>query len=195
MLKLSFAALLVVWWWVFVWWAGSTTFSNLKATTSASNAISAESWNALLDWLDTLQQQIDDITWQVPKWAVVAFTGSCPTWWGDYSNANWRFVLWSSITNAGKKTSSTVTLTSPENWVYNITLTPANLPAHSHAISLWWRWTNIWNWTKFVSQLGNAHPWTAWTYSTTSVYTDPTGSWTAINVVNPYVILHYCIKN
>ena len=192
MLKLSFAALLIVWWWVFVRWAGSTPFSALQSISTWT--VTAQNWNDLLSSLDNLQKEVEDITFDIPAWTIIASTQPCAWNWERYSAADWRFIMW--WTNPGTKSTFTDSdgQSTIHNWLWNKKIEISNLPAHSHGIALWWRGSNQWNWTDFVTQVGNSHAWVAGTYATTNWNTENVWGNTAINVANPYVILYICKK-
>lgn len=174
---------------------GKRNFNNWNVENLEDNKLSAENWDKLMD---DLQE------WTVPEWAVMAFEWSCPEWWNPYTPAEGRFILW-----AGGSYSA-------ESFWWNeeISLKESQLPSHYHYIA---RVTDYQN-TNTEWACGNAPANAAYYLSTSSrcdwnydlkfnspsnniISNQPNGwrtntvwNWNPINIMNPYVSLHYCIK-
>ena len=165
-----------------------------------SNKLSAESWDEVLNRLDTMENSmknaLTDPSIVMPKWMVAAFNlSSCPDWWKSYDDAKWRFVIgvWSNWT-------ATYSLWA-KWWNSNSTLNVSNLPPHNHNIFIEYRWDDsdhdpwdvVWIWHHKAD--GYSTSLTAYWY-TEDTWNGSNGNMkgTSFSVLNPYVALLYCEK-
>jgi len=166
-------------------WGGSSTwhFTNTYKTGSINNILTDNDWNQLMGDLDKL----------LPEGAVMAFlTDNCPDGWSDFPAAEWRFLMW-----ASSKIGSWW-------WSNSITLTGGQLPSHSHYIAVNKDATDsdrnlkdhsnaTLMWAGYLGGYGNYY--LKWTDTTANVWkTSWVWNWNPINITNPYIKVHYCVK-
>ncbi len=177
--------------WVFIVHAiNNDFFYNKYSINESDNTLTDSDWNNLMGDLDNL----------VPDGTVLAFlSDKCPTGWNDFTIANdWRFLMWAD-SDIGNRW-----------WKSSITLSVSQIPAHSHYIRFWKSVNKYWddaNWRPVaVDWDSGEHPIsdTGTWYSLFDIAA--TGSWintvktqrvwsgSPIDILNPYVKIHYCIR-
>jgi len=120
---LSVMVFVAVSWWT-VYGSISNDFTKFKKN-DTNNVLSQENWAELMDMLGQETLTSSDI----PKWMLLAFTGGCPTWWSQYSEAYGRFLMWSDVDDLWKKYPEW----SPTFGKFGIlSLTEENIPIHGH---------------------------------------------------------------
>ncbi len=175
--------------WVFVTYATNTSnnwfFTNYN-TGQINNTLTAT-------WRNNLMGDLDNL---IPEGAIMAFTSLCPQGWYELTGSNWKFLMWAN-SNFG-------------NWWWNssITLSVSQIPAHSHYIRYWksaykyWDNANLrpvavdWDSGKYpISNEGTSTTDSAATGSwINTVKTQRVWSGSPIDILNPYIKVHYCVK-
>lgn len=182
----------------------SSSFTSWK-TTSMWNTLSADDWNTLMDKLEAVSVV------SVPKWAIMAFNSyNCPNGWSPFEAAEWwRTLVWE---GGNFRLGST-------GWSGKITLNEHQLPPHSHKLfSLDSYYNNyaveMGSDTRLDSQHAPAYfvQYSQWWYEDVSnnifSYAIKNGkydaslwksstvwNWWEIDIMNPYVVVKYCVKD
>lgn len=182
---------------------GTTPFSNRKKT--SDGVLTYQEWNAIMDNLDSLNVEWWDDS--IPAWAIMAFKTNCPAGWSRFSEADGKFLRWNQTfnTNYGNW-----------RWAESHTLTPDEMPAHTHYImndsdegSITDRGIAVDEFrTKRIQNrtlIAHAHRanddsndwYNLWWANVSANAWKSSSVWSSMSfsIMNPYIYVIYCVKN